>query len=116
MPITDFFAHNFALCDRWFAPLPAGTQANRLMALSGQSEIDTNVNNPAEFPDQQLPAYDWLNQRNARWRVYHQGFFPFFSMMPRWLPPEMVVGDEFRRFDCLKLPTSSLKRTPLFPT
>jgi phospholipase C len=101
VPITDFFARNFAICDRWFAPLPAGTQANRLMAMSGQSFIDTNVSNPAEFPDQQL-AYDWLRQRKVRWRVYHQGFFPFFAMMPRWYP-EMVAGDEFRRFERLKL-------------
>ncbi|HEY2106825.1 MAG TPA: alkaline phosphatase family protein [Candidatus Binataceae bacterium] len=101
VPITDFFSHNFALCDRWFAPLPAGTQANRLMAMSGQSAIDTNVSNPVNFPDQQL-AYDWLNQHQVRWRVYHQGFFPFFAMMPRWYP-QMVVGDEFRRFERLKL-------------
>jgi len=101
VPVTDFFARNFALCDRWFAPLPAGTQANRLMAMSGQSFIDTNVSNPAEFPDQQL-AYDWLRQRRVRWRVYHQGFFPFFAMMPRWYP-EMVASDDFRRLERLRL-------------
>ena len=101
VPIADFFAHNFAICDRWFAPLPAGTQANRLMAMSGQSYIDTNVSNPAQFPDQRL-AYDWLGQHDIRWRVYHQGFFPFFAMMPRWYP-KMVTGDEFRRFDRLKI-------------
>jgi phospholipase C len=101
VPITDFFAHNFAVCERWFAPLPAGTQANRLMAMSGQSAIDTNVSNPVEFPDQQL-VYDWLSRRKVRWRVYHQGFFPFFAMMPRWYP-KMVTGDEFRRLERLKL-------------
>jgi phospholipase C len=101
VPITDFFARNFAICDHWFAPLPAGTQANRLMAMSGESWIDTNVSNPINFPDQPL-VYDWLNQRKIRWRVYHQGFFPFFAMMPRWYP-QMVAGDEFRRFERLKL-------------
>src|SRR5439155_1831337 len=25
-PLTDFFAQSFAICDHWFAPLPAGTQ------------------------------------------------------------------------------------------
>ncbi len=101
VPITDFFAHNFAVCDHWFAPLPAGTQANRLMAMSGQSWIDTNVSNPIEFPDQPL-VYDWLNQHRVRWRVYHQGFFPFFALMPRWYP-QMVASDDFRRFERLKL-------------
>src|SRR5262249_1777317 len=59
VPITDFLARNFVVCDHWFAPLPAGTQANRLMAMAGESWIDTNVSNPVEFPDQKL-AYDWL--------------------------------------------------------
>ncbi len=101
VPVTDFFAHNFALCDRWFAPLPAGTQPNRLMAMSGQSWIDTNVSTPLQFPDQQL-VYDWLTRHGVRWRVYHQGFFPFFALMPRWYP-KMASSDDFRRFDRLKL-------------
>lgn len=101
VPIMDFFARNFRVCRRWFAPLPAGTQANRLMAMSGQSSIDTNVATPAEFPDQPL-VYDWLEQRKIPWRVYHQGFFPFFAMMPRWYP-EMIASDRFRRFDRLMI-------------
>lgn len=35
LPVTDFLARNFLVCDRWFAPLPASTQPNRLMAMSG---------------------------------------------------------------------------------
>jgi phospholipase C len=71
------------------------------MAMSGQSYIDTNASTPVEFPDQQL-VYDWLNQHKIRWRVYHQGFFPFFSMMPRWYP-QMLVSDDFRRFERLQI-------------
>jgi phospholipase C len=100
-PITDFFARNFRVCDRWFAPLPAGTQPNRLMAMSGYSEIEINVATPAEFPDQKL-VYDWLNEKKVPWRVYHQGFFPFFSMSPRWMP-EIALSDHFRRFDRLAI-------------
>src|SRR5260370_18924103 len=33
LPVTDFFAKNFAVGDHWFSALPAGTQANRLMAM-----------------------------------------------------------------------------------
>jgi phospholipase C len=98
--ITDFFARNFAVCDHWFAPLPAGTQANRLIAMSGQSSIDTNVSSPVDFPDQPL-VYDWLTARKVRWRVYHQGFFPFFAMMPRWYP-QMTLSDDFCVFERLK--------------
>ena len=33
IPVFDFFARNFVVCDHWFASLPSGTQANRLMAM-----------------------------------------------------------------------------------
>jgi phospholipase C len=101
IPITDFFARKFRVCDKWFASLPAGTQPNRLMAMSGTSDIDMNVSTPASFPDQQL-AYDWLTNKGVSWRVYHQGFFPFFSLMPRW-DPQIVLSDRFRRFERLSI-------------
>jgi phospholipase C len=94
VPILDFFARNFRICDHWFSPLPASTQPNRLMAMAGYSLIDGNV---TVLPNHLL-AYDWLNAHNVSWRVYHQGFFPFFSMMPRWLP-EIATSDKFREFD-----------------
>jgi phospholipase C len=69
--------------------------------MSGKTEIDSNVATPLTFPDQQI-AYDWLGQKKVAWRVYHEGFFPFFSMMPRW-QPEIALGDTFRRFDRLSI-------------
>src|SRR5580692_2718335 len=30
IPVTAFFADQYVVCDRWFAPLPASTQPNRL--------------------------------------------------------------------------------------
>ncbi len=91
--ILDFFARNFRICDHWFSPLPASTQPNRLMAMAGYSLIDGNVK---VLPNHVL-AYDWLNAHGVSWRVYHQGFFPFFSIMPRWLP-EIATSDKFREF------------------
>ncbi len=93
VPILDFFARNFRACDHWFSPLPASTQPNRLMAMAGYSLIDGNVK---VLPSHML-AYDWLNAHSVSWRVYHQGFFPFFSIMPRWLP-EIATSDKFREF------------------
>lgn len=92
-PVTDFFAQNFTLCDRWFSSLPAGTQPNRLMAMAGFSKI---AHNQTPLPDQEL-VYDWLNQHNVRWCVYHQGI-PFFTMMPR-LIPEILGSSHFRKFE-----------------
>ena len=90
IPITNFFAQNYAVCDHWFSSLPAGTQPNRLMAMSGYSRIDVNH---LILPDHYL-VYDWLTDHNIRWRVYHEGM-PFFVMMPRWIP-DILTGNHFR--------------------
>ncbi|MDQ6891102.1 MAG: phospholipase [Acidobacteriota bacterium] len=91
-PVTDFLARHFTICDRWFARLPGGTQANRLMAMSGTSTIDGNR---SVLPRQEL-VYDWLTRHHVRWRVYHQGI-PFFTLMPHWIP-EILGNDHFRAF------------------
>jgi len=90
VPITDFFAQQFTVCDHWFCSLPAGTQPNRLMSMSGFSRIDVNQ---FGLPEQYL-VYDWLNDRRIRWRVYHEGL-PFFMMMPKWIP-DILAGIHFR--------------------
>lgn len=84
VPVFDFFARNFAVCDHWFASLPTGTQANRLMAMSGTSGIVDNA--PVFLPEQDL-VYDWLTAHSVTWCAYQSGdWFPFFSLMPSWLP------------------------------
>ncbi len=94
-PVTDFFARNFAICDNWFASLPAGTQPNRLMAMSGESNIDINH---VPIPSQKL-VYDWLDERQIPWRVYHEGM-PFFALMPHWIP-DILFDKNFRDLDQL---------------
>lgn len=89
VPVTDFLARNFAICDRWFSSIPASTQPNRLMAMAGYSRIDGNVH---ALPDHYL-VYDWLNDNHVGWRVYHEGI-PFFALMPRWVPH--TLGENFR--------------------
>lgn len=91
-PVSSFLADNFAVCDHWFSALPAGTQANRLIAMSGSSKIDTNT---FPLPNQPL-VYNWLIDRKIPWRVYHEGL-PFFAMMPDWT---LSIFDDkyFRKF------------------
>ena len=92
VPITDFLARNFAVCDRWFAPLPASTHPNRLMAFSGYTRRDTTE--VAFLPDQDL-VFDWLDRKRIRWRVYSAGL-SFFALMPRlW---DEILGPRFRSF------------------
>src|SRR5882672_2713432 len=81
VPMSDFLAQEFLICDQWFSSLPAGTQPNRLMAMAGATARDTNA--PLLLTDQRL-VYDWLSEHGVSWRVYHAGPLPFFSLMPRW--------------------------------
>ena len=96
VPMSHFFAQNFAICDRWFSAIPAGTQPNRLMSMSGDTMIDINHD---LLPDQDL-VYDWLTKQDVGWRVYHQGI-PFFTMMSKWVA-EILLSNHFRSFDDLE--------------
>lgn len=91
VPVSRFFADNFAICDHWHAPLPAGTQPNRLMAMSGTTSIDTNK---VPLPGQEL-VYDWLNRHQINWRVYHAGV-PFFALMLDRI--DDILSGRFRPF------------------
>jgi phospholipase C len=79
VPITGFLADHFLVCDHWFACLPASTQPNRLMAMSGYA---MRQNTPSTALENQDLVYDWLDTRGISWRVYHEGF-PFLLMMPK---------------------------------
>lgn len=104
VPVFDYFARNYAICDHWFAALPTGTQPNRLMAMSGSSPI---LDNASVFLATQPLVYDWLTAHGVSWCAYQWGdFFPFFSLMPRWLPemmtslalPGPIARGRFRRY------------------
>jgi phospholipase C len=90
VPVFDFFARNFAVCDKWFSALPTSTQPNRLMAMSGESKISDNVT-LTQFPNQDL-VYDWLNRTpdpasttsTVPWCSYQWKGFPFFTLMSAW--------------------------------
>jgi phospholipase C len=116
VPIFDFFARNFTVCDRWFSALPAGTQPNRLMALAGFTKVGDNA--PLYLPDQDL-VYDWLTARGIRWRVYHDGIVPFIGLMRKWM---QTIGDddhkplnEDPRFRWLDYLEADLKQADPFP-
>jgi len=96
VPITDFFARQFAVCDSWFAPFPTGTQPNRLMAMAGYSLIGDNEE---PLPHHDL-VYDWLTRSGVPWCVYHEEF-PLFMMMHEWIPHIVMDGTHFRRLSDL---------------
>jgi phospholipase C len=40
LPVYDYFAHNFLICDRWFSSVPSSTWPNRLYSLVGTCDAD----------------------------------------------------------------------------
>jgi phospholipase C len=105
VPMFDFLAHNYAVCDHWFAALPTGTQANRLMAMGGESKI---LDNASLFLPEQDLVYDWLSRHGIDWCAYQSGqFLPFFGLMPNWLPKianslAFESKGRFRRYSSLR--------------
>jgi phospholipase C len=105
VPSFDFLARNYCVCDRWFAPLPLGTQANRLMAMAGESKLADNT--PFPMKEHKL-VYEWLSSHDVKWCVYQWGgYFPFFTLMAKWIPaivPSLTAsglgigGGPFRRY------------------
>ncbi|MGD8331603.1 MAG: alkaline phosphatase family protein, partial [Acidobacteriota bacterium] len=79
VPISTFFAEQFAVCDRWFSSLPTGTPPNKLISLSGRSRVE-------DVESRVMPAdnlvTDWLTRRGIRWRTYHDGL-PFYALLGR---------------------------------
>jgi phospholipase C len=97
VPVLDFLAKTFGICDRWFAPIPTSTQPNRLMALAGYTTIDATGGYP--MPDHKL-VYDWLVGK-ASWRVYSESH-PFIMIMERWTFRTEFDKDHFRPLERLK--------------
>jgi phospholipase C len=44
MPVTSFLAHNYAVCDQWFASAPTQTYPNRAFSLCAAPGIDSEGN------------------------------------------------------------------------
>jgi phospholipase C len=96
VPITAWLADQFTVCNRWFSSLPTSTHPNKLMAYAGKSVIDDTA---TLIPDQDT-MLDWLTARRVPWRVYHDGAFSFFALMPRYW--DLLTGDHFRRLTQLQ--------------
>ncbi len=101
LPVTDFLARNYLVCDQWFAAVPSSTQPNRLMAMAGYSMRDFTKSGMLD--DQKL-VYDWLAGNGRTCRVYYESF-PFFMLMPavaeRFLA-DVATRNSFRTLEWLK--------------
>jgi phospholipase C len=85
LPVYEFLANNFAICDAWHSAHPGPTQCNRFAALTGVTPELENF----ELSDQRLGYYDgatvldYLTQRGIDW-VYAEGNVAFLRMFDRY--------------------------------
>ncbi len=72
VPVTAALARGYSVCDRWFASVPADTQPNRLMAMSGYTLIDTtdNIRPPLHLLPDQTTVFDWLTKAGKSFEIY----------------------------------------------
>lgn len=110
VPMMDFFARNFTLCERWFAPLPADTQPNRLMAFSGETVIDRDL---TLIPPTQPLVFEWLETNGIDWCVYSDDL-PFFTLLPK-LWPKILHSKLFRKFSTLTADVVKVSASSPFP-
>jgi phospholipase C len=73
LPVYDYFAHNFLLCDQWFSSVPSATWPNRLYALTGtcQPPREGLFDGDERFYD--LESFVRLlrdNEEHQTWRWY----------------------------------------------
>ncbi len=94
VPITSFLASNFAVCDRFFSSLPTSTLPNRLMAWTGEARVD---HTGSLLPPRDHTLLNWLDERDIRWRVYHDGL-SYFALLGEF---GRILGPHFKRFENL---------------
>jgi phospholipase C len=72
VPVYDFLAREFCVCDRWFCSVPGETWPNRMFAVAGTSGGETDI--PATALEGALgdveTVFRHLDERDVSWRWY----------------------------------------------
>ena len=81
LPVFDYVADEFMICDRWFSSVPSMTLPNRVgFALCGTSDghIDNKLEHGGGIDHKLLyhcdSIFDRLNDRHVPWVVYYNDF------------------------------------------
>ena len=85
LPVYDFLARRFCVCDRWFCPLRGATFPNRLYAVAGRAAGSRDNASP---PVYHLPSFvRHLDAARATWRWYtHEIFATIWAVDRDYLP------------------------------
>lgn len=91
VPVYDFLASQFTICDRWFAPIPTDTFPNRLYAMTGGSggmlttPTDASVaSDPPAYTEKTI--FEILQEQGIDWNI-------FFSDLPFGLMFKTLAQD-----------------------
>jgi phospholipase C len=85
LPVYEFFANNFAVCDAWHSSHPGATQPNRFCAMTGQAPEKDNF----DLTDDRLgylketSIFDFLTAFGVDW-AYAEGNVAFIRMFDRY--------------------------------
>jgi phospholipase C len=85
LPVYDFLARRFCVCDRWFCPVRGATFPNRLYAVAGRAAGSRDNASP---PVYHLPSFvRHLEAARATWRWYtHEIFATIWAVDRDYLP------------------------------
>ncbi|TKY68766.1 Non-specific phospholipase C4 [Spatholobus suberectus] len=100
VPVYKELVKEFAVCDRWFASVPASTQPNRLYVHSATSHgMTSNDTNKLVGGLPQKTIFDSLDENGFSFGIYYQA--PPATLFYRSLRKLKYV-DNFRPFDLFK--------------
>jgi phospholipase C len=79
--VLSGLATNYAVCDHWFASVPAQTMPNRSFVHAGTA--CGNVNNPpkGEFNYDAKTIFNILEENRISWAIYSAGGYPSFARL-----------------------------------
>lgn len=101
LPVYDFFAFNFVVCDRWFSSVPSSTWHNRLYATAGTCDVEREqlIDRDDRFFDKKSFVRLLGDNDPATWRWYSWDPGTLRLVDPDYRPPpvKQIFHDNFRR-------------------
>lgn len=100
VPVLSALAHNYALCDHWFASIPTQTFCNRSFVHAGTSS--GYVNNGGGglcFVNDTATIFDLLEEAGESWKIYCGGWLlETFALVTQKRLWKHVASDHFSHF------------------
>ena len=110
VPVLSALAHNFALCDHWFASIPTQTFCNRSFVHAGTSSgyLNNNGGGPC-FVNETATIFDLLEEAGRSWQVFAGGWlFQSFTLLTQKSMWKYAFTNHFAHFkDFLKAASQS---------